>query len=241
MGRTGSYANSLFRELKRRRVAKTTLFYVVLCWGALEVGDILIPTLEMEAELASQLFLYTAIAGFPVVLALAWFFQITPQGIVKTIPFVDRRVLNNISPINDRRHESVTTYFRDEESSLGDHWFITAESGPLTGLSYAVSRPLVLGRTPDCEITMPGPRISRHHARLYLEDEALIIEDLGSTNGSLVNGKLLEGKQVLRNGDELLFQDVLFRVAENYAWGDGKASALSQTTFIKPVDDSDSS
>jgi pSer/pThr/pTyr-binding forkhead associated (FHA) protein len=68
-----------------------------------------------------------------------------------------------------------------------------------------------------------------------------MIEDLGSTNGTLVNGKLLEGKQTLRNGDELLFQDISFRVSENYAWGDGKASALSQTTFIKPIDDADSS
>jgi hypothetical protein len=236
MGNIGKYANSLFRELKRRRVAKTSLFYVVLCWGALEVGDILIPTLEMEAELAAQLFLYTAIAGFPVVIALAWFFQITPQGIVKTIPFVDRRVLSNISPINDRRHEGMTTYFRDEEDSLGDHWFITAESGVLTGLSYAVSRSLILGRTPDCEITLPGSRISRRHARLYVQDDLLMIEDLDSTNGSLVNGKLLDGKLTLRNGDELLFQDMLFRVSENYAWGDGKASALSQTTFIKPID-----
>jgi hypothetical protein len=241
MGNIGMHANSLFREIKRRRVAKTSLFYVVLCWGALEVGDILIPTLDMEAELASQLFLYAAIAGFPVVLALAWFFQITPEGIVRTIPFVDRRVLNNISPINDRRHEGMTTYFRNEEDSLGDHWFITAESGVLTGLSYAVSQPLILGRIPDCEITIPGSRISRHHARLYLRDDLLMIEDLGSTNGTLVNGKLLEGKQTLRNGDELLFQNISFRVSENYAWGDGKASALSQTTFIKPIDDADSS
>jgi hypothetical protein len=240
MGNIGNYTSSLFRELKRRRVAKTSLFYVVLCWGALEVGDILIPTLNMDEELASQIVLYVAIAGFPVVLALAWFFQITPQGIVRTIPFVDRRVLNNIPPINDRRHEGMTTYFRDEEDSLGDHWFITAESGTLTGLSYAISQPLILGRTPDCDITMPGSRISRHHARLYVDGDLLMIEDLDSTNGSLVNDKLLDGKLTLRNGDELRFQDIVFRVSENYAWGDGKASALSQTTFIKPIDDSES-
>ena len=175
MGNIGKYAHSLLLELNRRRVAKTSLFYVVLCWGALEVGDVLIPTLAMEPELASRIFLYAAIAGFPVVLTLAWFFQITPQGIVRTIPFVDRRVLNNIPPINDRRHEGMTTYFRNEEGSLGDHWFITAESGTLTGLSYAISQPLILGRTPDCEITMPSSRVSRHHARLYLEDDLLMI------------------------------------------------------------------
>lgn len=239
MKKLGKFAGSLFRELRRRRVANTSVLYIVLCWGALEVADVLIPTLEIEAELASQMLLYSAVAGFPVVLALAWFFQITPQGIVRTIPFVDRRVLNNMAPINDRRHEGMATYFRDEEDKLVDHWFITAQSGALSGLSYSISQPLQIGRTTDCDITLPDSSVSRHHARLSLDEDTLLIEDLGSANGTLVNGKLVEGKQALRDGDELLFHDVLFRVSENYAWGDGKVSALNQTTFVKPVDPSE--
>ncbi len=241
MEKIHKFASSLFRELKRRRVGKTSLLYVVLCWGAVEVADVLFPTLEMEADLASQILLYSAIAGFPVVLALAWFFQITPQGIVKTTPFVDRRVLNNIAPINDRRHEGMATYFRDEDDKLQDHWFISVESGALSGLSYCVSQSLQIGRAAECDITLPDSSISRHHARLYVDEETLMIEDLGSANGTLVNGSLLEDEQALRDGDELLFHDILFRVSENYAWGEGKASTLNLTTFVKPVDESDAS
>ena len=234
-------SSSLFRELKRRRVGKTSLLYVVLCWGALEVADVLFSTLDMDADMASQILLYSAVAGFPLMFALAWFFQITSQGIVRTIPFVNRRVLNNMEPINDRRHEGMATYFRDEDDKLQDHWFISIESGALSGLSYSVSQSLQIGRTAECDLTLPDSSISRHHARLYLDEDTLMIEDLGSANGTLVNGSVLEGKQALRDGDELLFHDILFRVSENYAWGEGKASALNLTTFVKPVDESDAS
>jgi hypothetical protein len=239
MNKIGKWANSLFRELKRRRVAKTSVLYVVLCWGALEVADVLMPALEMEGELASRILLYSAIVGFPVVLALAWFFQITPDGVVRTIPFIDRRVLNNIAPINDRRHDSVKTFFRDEEDKLQDHWFLTIKSGSMAGLSYGVAESLLVGRASECDITLPSSQVSRHHARLSVTEEALQIEDLGSANGTLVNGQVLAQAQTLRDGDELLFHDTLFRVSENYAWGDGKVSALSQTTYIRPAEKPD--
>lgn len=236
MGSFAKYVSSLIRELRRRRVAKTSVLYVVLCWGALEVADLVIPALELDGELASRLLLYSAIAGFPLVLALAWFFQITPQGVVRTIAFVDRRVLNNIPPINDRRHDTVKTYFRDEEDNLQDHWFLTITTGPLTGLSYGVAQSLLIGRATECDITLPSSQVSRHHARLSVTEEALHIEDLDSANGTVVNGQVLEQKQILRDGDELLFHDIKFRVSENYAWGDGKVSALSQTTYVKPAE-----
>jgi hypothetical protein len=234
--KAGQVLKSLLRELKRRRVAKTCLLYVVLCWGALEVADVLLPTLEIDAERGTQLLFYSAIAGFPLVVAIAWFFQITPQGIVRTTNFVDRRVLNNIAPINDRRRDGVSNYIRDEPGALDHHWIITAESGALSGLGYAVSRGLVLGRAVECEITLPISHISRNHAHLYVEEDRLMIEDLKSANGTRVNGDLLVGKKELRDQDELLFHDVLFRVSENYAWASGDGYAGDQTTRIKPVD-----
>jgi hypothetical protein len=232
MARESKHASSIFRELKRRRVGKTCLYYVLLCWGMLEVGDILFPTLEVDAEQASQILLYTAVAGLPLIAAFAWFFQITPSGVVRTIAFIDRRVLNNVPPLNDQRHEGVNSYFRDEEDDFSHHWVVIAESGPLAGLSYGLSLPLILGRSQDCDITLPSAHVSRHHARLYVESNLLMIEDLGSSNGSIINGKQLEGTQALHHQDELVFHDTVFRVAENLALADGKA--LSQATYIKP-------
>lgn len=230
-------AQDLLREIRRRRVAKTSLLYIVLCWGTLEVADILAPALGFESERISQWLLYVAIAGFPAVFAISWFFQITPSGIVRTTAFVNRRVLNNIAPLNDRRHDSVAAFFREEDLGSRVHWYITAESGALVGLSYPVTEALVFGRAPDCDVTLPSSGVSRHHARLSLQNEQLLIEDLKSANGCTVNGRPVTGTQQLHHGDELLLQDNLFRISENFAWNDGRASALNQTTFIKPPDD----
>ena len=226
----------LVRELKRRRVGKTSLFYVLFCWGILEAADVLLPSLGVENEAVHQWLLFAAIAGFPLVFAIAWFYQVTPVGIVKTTAFVDKRVLNNHPPLNDRRHDSVSAYFREEDEASRVHWYITAESGALVGLSYGVPGSLTFGRAPDCDLTLPSSGVSRHHARLVINDDKLILEDLDSANGCIVNGQLIDKSIELQHGDEVLLQNNLFRVSENYAWSDGRASALSQTTFIKPVE-----
>lgn len=225
---------SFVRELRRRRVAKTSLVYVLLCWGGLEAVDLLLPALGMNSETLARWLLVLAIAGFPVVILISWFYQVTPQGIVRTRAFVDRRVLNNIPPINDRRHDSVAAYFREEDENASIHWYITAESGALVGLSYAVTGDILFGRALDCDLTLPSSGVSRHHARLFIERERLKIQDLDSANGCLVNGRRVDGTRELEHGDELLLQDNLFRVSENFAWNDDRAAALNQTTYIKP-------
>lgn len=236
MNTKGNALQRLLREIKRRRVGKTSLLYIVFCWGILEAADVLLPSLGIENEAVSQWLLFAAFAGFPVVFAISWFYQVTPVGIVKTTAFVDKRVLNNIAPLNDRRHSSVSAYFREENESSQLHWYITAESGALVGMSYGVPGSLVFGRAPDCDLTLPTSGVSRHHARLIIRDDRLFIEDLDSANGCVVNGQLVEGEQLLQHGDEVLLQNNLFRVSENYAWSDGRASALSQTTYIRPAE-----
>jgi hypothetical protein len=228
--------HSFLRELRRRRVAKTSLVYVLVCWGGLEVADLLIPALGVDAEPISRWLSVLGIAGFPAAIAISWFYQITPEGVVKTRAFVDRRVLTNMPPINDRRHDTVAAYFREEDENATIHWYITVESGALVGLSYGVTGELVFGRALDCDLTLPSSGISRHHARLFIEQENLKIQDLDSANGCLVNGRRVEGVRELEHGDEFLLQDNLFRVSENFAWNDDRAAALNQTTYIKPPD-----
>ena len=229
--------SSFFRELKRRKVTKTSLLYLVLCWGVLQVGDIIYPALGLDPDKASLVFLYLAIAGFPVTFAIAWFLQITPQGIVRTGSFVERRVLSNVPPINERRQGvNMTTYFRKGEDTQDYRWIVSAETGPLAGLSFAVTKPLMMGRSLDCDIAMVSPQVSRNHARLDLDDEQLTIEDLGSANGTVVNGKSAEGCQPLHNDDEVRFHDIVFRVTENYSGSNSELEAMHRTTFINPVE-----
>ena len=226
-------SGSFLRELKRRKVTRTCVVYIVLCWGALQVGDILFPALGFDSDMASRNFLYIAVAGFPITFAMAWFFQITPQGVVRTTSFVERRVLSNIPPINDRRSGGVTTYFRKGEDHPEYQWILTAETGPLAGLSFGVITTLVLGRALDCDIAVVSPHVSRQHARLSIEGDQLYVEDLGSSNGTVINGRVINRKQALSNEDELRFHDIIFRVSESFSRIRSEADAANQTTFIQ--------
>ncbi len=224
------------RELRRRKVIRTLILYILLCWGVLQVGDIVFPALGMDSDLASRNFLYIAVMGFPVTFALAWFFQITPHGIVLTSSFVERRILNNIPPLNDRRRDGVGNYFRKGEGPKDFNWSLVAETGPLSGLSFGVQGPIVLGRSLDSDIAVVSPHVSRQHARLEVEADDLYIEDLGSSNGTVVNGRKIDGRQILRNEDELRFHDIIFRVSESFSRPRSEMDAMNQTTFIQAVD-----
>lgn len=61
---------------------------------------------------------------------------------------------------------------------------------------------LVIGRDPRCEVVLGGPHVSRRHARLRFCDGVWAIQDLGSTNGTLLNGAAV-ARARLRPGDLL--------------------------------------
>jgi pSer/pThr/pTyr-binding forkhead associated (FHA) protein len=59
----------------------------------------------------------------------------------------------------------------------------------------------LLGRSPYCSIVLEDPRVSRQHAAIRLTSEGLSIQDLGSRNGTIVNGTTLRGARNLQPGD----------------------------------------
>lgn len=61
----------------------------------------------------------------------------------------------------------------------------------------------MLGRSPDCHITIEDPLISRQHARITVEQGVVTFHDLGSRNGSRINGRPVSGSQVLVDQDRL--------------------------------------
>ncbi|WP_240500169.1 hypothetical protein [Halioglobus japonicus] len=129
MDESGKATGSFFGELRRRKVIRTCLLYVLVCWGALQVFDIVVPAMGYDADLVSRYFIYAAVLGFPVTFALAWFFQFTSHGIVRTQSFVERRVLDNVSPVNDRRRSGVSNFLRKGEEAEEHQWIVSAETG----------------------------------------------------------------------------------------------------------------
>jgi hypothetical protein len=71
-------------------------------------------------------------------------------------------------------------------------------------LSDAVTR---VGRLPDCGVQLVDASVSRHHAELRARGEGWVVADLGSTNGTRVNGVRVDERE-LRDGDEVRFGTV---------------------------------
>jgi pSer/pThr/pTyr-binding forkhead associated (FHA) protein len=80
------------------------------------------------------------------------------------------------------------------------------------GLEVPVDRDwLVIGRGRGADVILAEPTISRAHAAIGFEEDAFFVQDLGSTNGTLVNGSR-EEKSTLKNGDELQMGKLILRV-----------------------------
>jgi len=79
---------------------------------------------------------------------------------------------------------------------------IVMRSGPIPGSSFYLEKPEVtLGRDLANDIPVPDQEISRRHARFVTRADGVYIEDLGSTNGSFLNGVRINSPQKLTNGD----------------------------------------
>ncbi len=83
--------------------------------------------------------------------------------------------------------------------------------GPLAGRTFELSdQPLSLGRAADNHIAIASPRASRHHAQIRREGAAFVLYDLGSGNGTLVNGQRIQ-RALLQPGDLIDIGDEVFR------------------------------
>ena len=90
-------------------------------------------------------------------------------------------------------------------------WTIDVDKGPrgIRGIHVDMLGPVIVGRSPSSDICINEPFVSASHARFSLQGPALIIEDLNSLNGTLVNGRQLVEPATLREGDEVQIGDVV--------------------------------
>jgi len=76
--------------------------------------------------------------------------------------------------------------------------------GPRPGQIFEFARTsITIGRDPGNQVAINDPQISRQHARITPQGGSLILEDLGSTNGTTVNGLRITGPRALAHGDEI--------------------------------------
>jgi hypothetical protein len=95
---------------------------------------------------------------------------------------------------------------------------LIVRQGPEAGRRFAITeQEVTVGRHAGCDIQVDDPGVSRQHARITWRETGYAIEDLGSANGTFVNGERLTASRLLKDGDAIgLGQAVLFdfRAAE---------------------------
>jgi len=98
----------------------------------------------------------------------------------------------------------VRTKSESDEEQAPAEWALVAYAGAALGRVFPIPAGLViLGRAPDAGIALLDGEVSRYHARIRVEEGHVQVEDLGSTNGTRVNGDLILGPADLRVGDRL--------------------------------------
>lgn len=87
-------------------------------------------------------------------------------------------------------------------------------AGFYEGLAVPLDRDwLVIGRGRSADLMLAEPTISRAHAAVGFDEEGFFIQDLGSTNGTMVNGGR-EKRAALKNGDEIQMGKLLLRFSK---------------------------
>lgn len=93
---------------------------------------------------------------------------------------------------------------------MTDGFRLVMTQGPEPGRTFSLERDVVsLGRDPGNDIAINHPQVSRQHARLTRRGGVMVLEDLGSTNGTFVNGVRLTGPHTLAGGDVIGLGDAV--------------------------------
>ncbi len=100
---------------------------------------------------------------------------------------------------------------------------LVVEQGPELEQTFTLGNaPQTIGRSANNGVVINDPEISRRHAQITPQGEGYVLEDLGSTNGTFVNGARLSQPMALKHGDSISFGDT---VRLRY-WAAGRASEV---------------
>jgi hypothetical protein len=113
--------------------------------------------------------------------------------------------------------------------------FTFVERKPMEGREHTLVADIVIGRE-GCDVVLADPEVSRRHAALRHTGSGPAVEDLGSTNGTFVNGERIEGTRVLADGDVVAFGNTewVLRAAAAANAGAG-AVASPQVTAARSI------
>lgn len=129
-------------------------------------------------------------------------------------------VLEVVDPLHEENQRSV--------------WSLIANSSWLSGHEFPLTfnedkNEITLGRSSQCDVVIPGTHLSRQHASIRQQEGELIIRDLDSANGTLVNNKKVQSS-LLRAGDNIKLDVYSFKV-----FGPGITLPRAATQSLKAI------
>ena len=86
------------------------------------------------------------------------------------------------------------------------------EPAELAGTTYPLGDELTVGRAAGCQITLDDTYASQVHARIFMRDDQLYVEDLGSTNGTYLNRRKVSAPMVVSHGDQIQIGSTVMEV-----------------------------
>jgi hypothetical protein len=212
-------------EAARRRVFRTLGVYLVAVWGLSQGISELAPVFGVPPSWI-RIFVIGAFVVSPVVGVLAWMFDIGRGGIVRD----PRDLASRKDP--DAGIADMPTLLGGDASEGGVIVRWTDVDGP-----HAVifTEEFFLGRGSDSRVRFYDPLVSRNHARVYCEGGVWHIADLGSRNGTIVNGKKIEREALVDENDIRLNEAGPILRLDVVAPGEATRSAMARLRTSDPV------
>ncbi|MDI4510610.1 FHA domain-containing protein [Moraxella osloensis] len=118
------------------------------------------------------------------------------------------------------------------DNSQGTSWQLIGLSPALADLTIDIDKSLSIGRSDSNNLVLATSQISRQHAKINCIGEQLYVQDLGSSNGTFVNGERIgTDAHALQATDELAFADLVFLVVN------APVDALDDASFLDSLQD----
>lgn len=195
-----------FTELKRRRVPQTIGVYLVAVWGfsagAADIFDVM--DIPQHTSRYVILFLF---ALTPLVALLSWLYEITLTGV-------------------HREKKPVLGTATDAQTSVG---IPSALNATYEGRTHSFSKSFVVGRDDSCELQIVDPQVSRRHVAFEFANGHWHIRDLGSTNGTVVNGKPIDEHRLEEEATIVLYPNAPALVVKPATVESGRDTVFSKS------------
>lgn len=116
-------------------------------------------------------------------------------------------------------------------------WHLVSDSSWLPDKTFVIApeRAVIIGRTDQCDITIPGTHLSRRHTELRVKGEKLLVKDLGSANGTFLNEQQIT-EALAQDGDRLRLDVYTFRLVAPDVAGQKSRIRASIDSISKPVE-----